>query len=343
MVYIGHVGVDSNGVTTGGSGGDTKSIFKRPFYNKQWTHLYRFPKDKANKIAESMLEICNNEYIDYKENDTLSLYNQGYIKKWNFDKIKEPCGANTITLFIVLLRSIGFIQGNPEVVKFKDLDWLLARAGAEKLTFIDKELLKKGDFLFSDSHAVVVLSDGDKIDNRTGKQIFLDSATVNRYYLDKGIAAAALRASIPVYSGPGLHYTIYKIAPRGAELTVLEILPDDWVKITYPFVQSGYGYIYNENNNFLKLDDSFFPKEEPKMEAIITVNYPVYIKGSRINVRKDPVPGAAIIGTLTRDKYYIVQECGEFGLLSSGLGWVKLNCVTKEVNNGAKDMELSND
>lgn len=335
-VLIGHIAVDKNGIATGGSSAalSTDTIFTRLFYDKQWHSVYRPTSEaKAEIIATTMENICANDNIQYSKEDRLGLYNQAKLHKWDVTKITEPCGADSICMLFVIIRALGEVVGNEQAVQFDNLDWLLTRSGLQQMKFRDKEFLKRGDIIVSDSHVAVVLSDGKEIDRRTSAQHVMERLAKNQYYVGKEIGSATTKTSISVYSGPGIHFIEYKVIPRNTELAILEVLTDGWFKIVYPYVQAGYGYIRDLSGTALNIaDKSILPSKEEEEEEIIStpVNYQVRLKVSVVNVRKGPGKEYAVVGNASSwNKYTIIQECNGWGYLSTENGWINLSKTSK--------------
>lgn len=334
-VLIGHIAVDKNGIATGGSSAaqSTDTIFTRTFYDKQWHSVYRPNNDKkAEIIATTMQKICENDNIQYSEEDRLGLYSQAQLHHWDVSKITEPCGADSVTMLFVIVRALGEVLGNEKTLKFENLDWFLTRAGLQKLKFQGKEYLKRGDIILSDTHVAVVLSDGDKIDRRTPAQQVMDMVAKNQSLIGEGISSAITKTSISVYSGPGIHFIEYKVIPKNTELAILEVLTNGWFKIVYPYVQAGYGYIQDLSGTALNIaDKSILPSKEEEEEIISTpVNYQVHIMDSVVNIRKGPGKEYPVAGNVNRwNKYTIIKECNGWGYLSTGNGWINLSKTHK--------------
>lgn len=332
-VLIGHVAVDKNGLPTGGSSGASKTdtIFIRPFYDKQWHTVYRPTGDrKAEIVASTMENICKNDNIYYSKDKYFELYTEAHKYKWDTSKIVNKCGANTAIAILVIVRALGEIVGKESTFSFKTLDYALTRSGFQVLKFKTKEDLKRGDIIVSDVHAAVVLSDGLNVDRRTPAKKILDKQAANQNHLGKEIGVATTRTSISVYSGPGFHYIEYKVIPRKTELGILEVLPEGWFKIVYPYVQAGYGYVHDPAGiNLTMSDESILPTEEEEKEETL-VDYQVYVRGSVVNVRKGPGKEYNVIGKLVNlQKYRIIKEVDNWGCLDYEMGWIDLSRVRK--------------
>lgn len=333
-VLIGHVAVDKNGLPTGGSSGASKTdtIFIRPFYNKQWHTVYRPTSDrKAEIVARTMEDICNNDNIYYSEDNCYQLYTEAHTYKWDTSKIVNKCGANMAISILVIVRALGEVVGNEKTFTFKTLDYALTRSGFQVLKFKNKEDLKRGDIIVSNVHAAVVLSDGMNVDRRTPAKKILDRQAANQLYMGKEIGTATTRTSISVYSGPGFHHIEYKVIPRKTELGILEVLPEGWFKVVYPYVQAGYGYVHDPvGTNLILSDESILPQEEEEELVGTLVDYHIYVMSSVVNVRKGPGKEYSVIGRLAKlQKYRITQEIGNWGCLDFDLGWIDLSKVRK--------------
>lgn len=335
-VLIGHVAADKNGLPTGGGSGalKTDSIFIRPFYHKQWKKVYRPAGDKrAEIVASTMEKLCNNNHIAYGIENCESFYEEARKCKWDVSKIEVECNTNTAMAILVLVRALGEVLGNEKAITFDTLDYVLSRAGFQIFKFEEKDNLKRGDIIVSDVHAAVVLSDGDKVDRRTPKQMVLDREATNQALVGKELSLATTRTSISVYSGPGIHFIEYKVIPKNSELAILEVLPEGWFKVVYPYVQAGYGYVQDLSGTALKIaDPSILPNKEEEEELGIPVDYQIYLnsQNSVVNIRKGPGKGYNVVGNIhNRQKYTIIKEYEGWGLLSTEAGWVDLARVHK--------------
>ena len=335
-VLIGHVAIDKNGIPTGGSSGalKTDSIFIRPFYNKQWKTVWSPAGQKrAEIVASTMEKLCNNNNIAYGKENLMDFYNEAKDHKWDVSKIEKQCSTDTPMALLVIIRALGEVLGNPESMSFENIEYVLTRAGFQRGKFTDKEHLRRGDILISDAHVAVVLSDGELVDRRTPLQMVLDKTAANQSSIGKEIGLATTRTSISVYSGPGIHFIEYKVVPKNSELAILEVLPEGWFKVVYPYVQAGYGYVQDLSRTALKFaDPSILPTEEEEEELGTPVNYEVYLNGvnSVVNIRKGPGKEYRVCGNIHYlQKYTIIKEYEGWGLLSSMAGWVNLAKVNK--------------
>jgi hypothetical protein len=331
-VLIGHVAVDKHGLATGGSGAiqNSDTIFIRPFYDKQWCYVYRIPMTKGEIVASTMEKICANNNIQYGIANRLELYEKASEHRWDVTKISSPCGADTMTVLMVLLRAMGEVLGKADKVTFDDIEYLLKRAGFEKKSFSNKEDLRRGDIIVGKTHAAVVLSNGANIDTRSIDKFVLDRDSVNQSLVGKEIGTATLRTSTQVYAGPGNHFVKYKVVPKNSQVAILDVLADGWYRIVYPYVQAGYGYICDSTGTVLQLTDpSILPKEEEE-DIGTEVNYQVYLAREVVNVRKGPGKAHKIVGNIHhRVKYTIIRELNGWGLLNSELGWIDLSVTNK--------------
>lgn len=335
-VLIGHVAIDKNGIPTGGSSGalKTDSIFIRPFYNKQWKIVWSPTGQKrAEIVASTMEKLCNNQNIAYGTDNLMDFYNEAQAHKWDVSKIEKQCQTNSPMALMVIIRALGEVLGNAETINFDNMEYVLTRAGFQRGKFADKEHLKRGDILLSDTHMAVVLSDGDAIDRRTPEQMVLDKVAANQSSVGKEIGTATTRTSISVYSGPGIHFIEYKVIPKFTELAILEVLPEGWFKIVHPYVQAGYGYVQDLSGTALKLHDkSILPNQEEEVDLGTPVDYEVYLNGTNsvVNIRKGPGKGYKVCGNIHyQQKHTIIKEYEGWGLLSTMAGWVNLASVHK--------------
>lgn len=335
-VLIGHVAVDNNGLATGGSGAmqTSDTIFIRPFYDKQWCHVYRIAFPKSEVIASTMEKICANDFIQYSTQDRLGIFTNASKHKWDVTKIDEPCGADSVSVIMVLIEAMGErLSKKVDKITFDDMEYLLKKACFEKQAFRSKDDLRRGDIIIGNTHMAVVLSNGANIDTRSIHEFVLDRDSVNQRQLGKEIGTASVRSAIQVYSGPGTHFAKYKVIPKNSQIAILEVFADGWYRIVYPYVQAGYGYVCDSTGTTLQLaNSSILPREEEE-DFGTEVNYRVFLRSGVVNVRKGPGKAHAVVGRIqSYVDYTIIREHEGWGLLSSGLGWINLSVTTRIKN-----------
>ena len=163
-IKIGHASIDENGKIAGGKVGDQtgKEICIREWYSKPWNvYLECTDKTLANKAAEWMERICQNDNFGYDQNERWTGYNS--IKKNGFEKAcgEFDCSSLVITCYILagLNMSPDGYTGNlrskllrtGKFVEYTDSSHLLS----------DKLAKRGGIYLKEGSHVVMALEDGD--------------------------------------------------------------------------------------------------------------------------------------------------------------------------------------
>lgn len=92
---IGHASIDEYGKIVGGSAGDQngKEVCTRSYYmhSKGWYLLRPKSVTHANGIAEAMLRACQNNNIDYDQNNRL-----GVIKYGTRTAVKTECDCSSL-------------------------------------------------------------------------------------------------------------------------------------------------------------------------------------------------------------------------------------------------------
>lgn len=100
-MIIGHACGDENGKITGGKLGDNnkKEVSTRSYYlhSKGWYLLRPKSIEVANKLAQAMLEACNNNNIGYDQSNRYSVITN--LKKYGtMAKIATPCESDCSSL-----------------------------------------------------------------------------------------------------------------------------------------------------------------------------------------------------------------------------------------------------
>lgn len=332
VVFIGHAGVDMNGIATGGSSG--KELRVGPWHDKGWKKIFIPVNEKTgNEIVETLEKACANKKISSGKPQDATLYDEALKVKWDFSNIKVPCVADNSTLIVSCLNAVG--THVPKGQNLKQICTYIVRsaqflAETNKEYLTKSEKLKKGSILVTDNDIVIVMNDGDKVNRRDAQQLSFDLSKVNTFFVGKEKTKAKINVrTVPVYSGPGSQFLEIGSVKRGVEISILEVLDDGWFKIVYASVQSGYAYIKGENTKeFILADDSILPKE-----AGVEVDYKIYITTNVANLREGPGKEYQVIGHIyNREKYSIIREVDDWGLLASEKGWINLKFTNKILN-----------
>lgn len=100
-LIIGHASIDENGRSQGGKLGDNnkREVTTRGYYihSKGWYVLRPKKVEVANKLAQAMLEACNNDNIGYDQSNRYSVITN--LKKYGtMVKIATPCESDCSSL-----------------------------------------------------------------------------------------------------------------------------------------------------------------------------------------------------------------------------------------------------
>lgn len=336
--FIAHVGVDKNGVATGGTSAALSSdtVCMRPYYNKGWTSIYRNSEEVALKIYKNAESICENDFIEYNPLGKVSAYDLAKKNNWDIRSITEFCKIDNVSFVVLCVSALGKTTvGLDEKIKFRNLDWFLINNGFSKIPFVEQKTLKRGDILVGEKHAAVVISDGENIDRRDSKEQSLDLAKANKRFMGKEIAKATARTSMQVYSGQGEHFIKLDNIKKNDPVYILERCEDGWFKIFYPYTTSGYAYIRDSLKTSMTKEAYPVEKELPASQE---VDYEFYLNCPAVNLRSGPGKEFNIIGNIkAQTKFKMVEEFLDWGRLNTPGGWIKLSFVRKIEKEGAKN------
>lgn len=167
-VTIGHASIDERGAARGGVAGDQtgKEVCIRSWYNKNWLCCIRAnDRSVADKIAKAMEQACANGKIGYDQNQRTTCYDRAKEVGWDLSKITTACECDCSSLVAVCVNAAG-IPVSPHIWTGNE-EAALTATGAFKSLRASKYLtqdayLARGDILVSNSHTVIVLTNGDK-------------------------------------------------------------------------------------------------------------------------------------------------------------------------------------
>lgn len=234
-VMIGHASIDERGSARGGSAGDQtgREVCTRNWYNKNWLCCIRATDRKvADKIATAMEQACANDKIGYDQNQRTTCYDRAKEVGWNLSKITTACECDCSSLVAVCVNAAGvpvsqnIWTGNEEAA--------LLATGAFKSLRDSKHLtqdayLARGDILVSNSHTVVVLTNGSKYVTLPDTQASVESIPTTiegiikpeaARYFDKAVAGTyKVTASwLNVRAGAGTGKAIIEAIPNGTKV-----------------------------------------------------------------------------------------------------------------------------
>lgn len=159
---VGSARIDERGKITGGQAGDStgKEVMQQDYYmHKKGWYCFR-PKDidKANGIAQSMIDACNNNNIGYDQNQRNGVIN--LVKKGTRIKdikVKTECDCSA------LVRACCYENGiDTGDIRTINMPIILAKTGKfeNKINVTSKTVLYNGDILVTKTsgHTVIVTS-----------------------------------------------------------------------------------------------------------------------------------------------------------------------------------------
>lgn len=234
MVTIGNASIDERGSARGGSAGDQtgREVFTRNWYNKNWICCIRANDRKvADKIAKAMEQACANNYIGYDQNQRTTCYYRAKEVGWDLSKITTACECDCSSLVAVCVNAAD-IPVSQHIWTGNEESALLA-TGAFKSLRESKYLtqdayLARGDILVSNSHTVVVLTNGSKYATIPEVQPSPSETTVTpaKDRIDSAKSFSAKLAgkytvtatALNVRSGAGTDHAILDTIPNGASV-----------------------------------------------------------------------------------------------------------------------------
>ena len=168
---------DENGRYTGGQKGDQtgQEVHILNWYSNGWNRVLR-PKTQtlAENIARAAEAGCANDYIGYSQGARNTLYIEAQKVGLDLSKITTPCDCDCSSFVSICCICAGlspslFYAGNNMCTT-----WTIQEACEKTGQFIvysnglytqSKDYLQRGDILLNtNSHVVIVLSDGDKVE-----------------------------------------------------------------------------------------------------------------------------------------------------------------------------------
>jgi len=171
-VKIGSARIDENGKAHGGKAGDQtgKEVSTQNWYlhSKGWRVFRAKDPAKAEIIAKSMQQACDNKHIGYDQYQRNSLYTQAEKVNFNISKVTTNCETDCSALVRVCCASAG-ILGLPYDFRTGNMPANLKATGQFDEMVGDNyqkksDYLRRGDILVTKTsgHTVVVLSNGPK-------------------------------------------------------------------------------------------------------------------------------------------------------------------------------------
>ena len=215
LVKVGHALKNENGEYTGGKKGDQtgKEILIAAWYLhvKGWVVIR--PRDPvvAEKIAEAMEMICNNNNFGYGQDYRLSGYDEAAKVGFNPSKVKVKCHLDCSEAVRLCIRYAGIKVSNFKtktmLAAIDDTDEFVVLTASKYCT--TSKYVRRGDILLTaitPGHTAVVLNDGEmakkeKEGETMAKKVFLsaghggsDPGAVSGSLKEKDINLVTLKA-----------------------------------------------------------------------------------------------------------------------------------------------------
>lgn len=174
-VLIGHASIDENKNIKNGIAGDQsgKEVCKRTWYLSDWNYLLRC-KDayKAEKMAKTCEDACDNPYIGYDQNERNTLIKLARLNNYDLAKINIPCECDCSSLMAVCAESAGIkVYSSTNAPTTTSMKAVFGATGQFDILTDDKFLktdknLRRGDILVRQGHhTVMVLNSSNKSNN----------------------------------------------------------------------------------------------------------------------------------------------------------------------------------
>lgn len=248
--YLSNSGGDEKGKIYGGEAGDQtgKEWELRKWYNRPWTHMFRYEKnDKVGRtIAELGIEAALNDNIGYDQYQRQTYWKQLQKAQYRPSAIEEKCEADCSAGAAANIKACGYIL-NIDGLKNVDSSMTsrntisqLKKAGftiyTDKKYLTSTKYLQPGDILLYENHHV-------STNITVGSEISKEKTTIP--IIGKAIA----RTNIYMRENAGTIYKAICVITEGIEVNVLEQLTNGWLKIQY---NDKIGYSSNTTGNYWK-------------------------------------------------------------------------------------------
>ena len=173
-MLIGQASKDENGRYRGGAAGDQtgKEVYITSWYNRPWDRIFR-AKDShvADKIADTMKAVCENDNVGYDQNERTTLYIAAQAVGYDISKIVSKVETDCSALVAVCVNAAG-IKVSKDMYTGNERAVLMATGAFDELT--DKKYLTSGDYLYrgdillyTNHHTAVALEDGNMANKYT--------------------------------------------------------------------------------------------------------------------------------------------------------------------------------
>lgn len=173
-ILIGHASIDERGKGRGGAAGDQtgKEVCIRTWYDKGWAYVLRCKDtEKAEKMASSCEQACQNENIGYDMNQRNTLNTEAKKVGYILSAIKKKCETDCSALMTVCAQSAGInvpYNGTNAPTTSTMKTAFMSTGEFERLTdskyLTSDKYLKRGDVLVKPgSHTVMALQNGSAV------------------------------------------------------------------------------------------------------------------------------------------------------------------------------------
>ncbi len=215
-VLIGHASISEKGTVNGAKGDSTgKEVCTRLWYNKNWDGVLRpISAILAENSAKACENGCKNGNIGYGQNDRNTAHTEAKKVSYNLKKIKTKCNTDCSAYMTLCAIAGGCTEleytGNAPTTS--TMTTAFVNTGKYKLLTDTKYLtsdkyLKRGDILVKKgSHTVMVLSNGECVNNCTPK-------TQNPFNEPSGVIKKGSK-------GEGVKWVQWELNQSGANLVV---------------------------------------------------------------------------------------------------------------------------
>jgi uncharacterized protein YgiM (DUF1202 family) len=254
--YISNSGSDERGKYHSGSAGDQtgKEWQLRSWYNRPWTHVFRYEKDP--RVGQTL---CNlgcaaalNNNIGYDQYQRATYWAQLQKVGYNPAKITVKCEEDCSAGVAANVKATGYLLGIKALqdvsssMTSRNTVTQLEKAGFTVLTeskyLTSGKYLRPGDILLCENHHVAMnVTNGAKAKESVEEFNIIDTAIAN--------------TTMFVRTEPDVDSKHYGTVSKGSKVSVIEILENDWLKIKYSKSPSGYGYTSNSNGMYYTLSN----------------------------------------------------------------------------------------
>lgn len=321
--YISNSGSDERKKYHGGTAGDQtgKEWQLRSWYNRPWTHVFRYEKDP--RVGETLCELgcaaALNNNIGYDQYQRTTYWKQ--LKAVNYDpskitiKCEEDCSAGVAANVKAAgyLLGIAALQNVSSSMTSRNTVAQLKKAGFTVLTDTkyrtSGNYLLPGDILLYENHHVAMNVTKGK--NAISVTTPIVAPTPSKPEISLPIIGTAIAKANMFVRQSETSSSNYGVVSKGNKVEVVELLDSGWMKIVWAKSPSGYGYTSNRNNKFYT-----YTKLEVTETPVSTFTYKTT---ARLNIRKDA--GIDKTRILTLPKGYSVNTNGKYKVVD-GTKWL---------------------